>query len=534
MPQIPRFDDEVTVRAPGAPRVSPSAIAAPYEALARGAAQVSGEMAQFGERYREAKRQADASNIVAGVTRSLGDAEFRWSQTPDREEALKGFNAEAEKIKGEALKGVKDPLIAAHVTERFATESVSRSLQTGHAAFALESSKRRGELESNLAQFATSAATAGDGNTRSVAMDNAQSAIEGSVAAGWLDPQAGAKAQLKFRSDVDEATVMRSLNAALSSPDMAAGANAADAVSAAVNDPANFPNLTPEKREALSARAESAAYRLSQRVGARQAHEDVVAEREQRRAQATNETRLLVDIHEGRIPSGALIERMAIAGELSGEGVRAAYAAMDRKEDGRDAPIAAPLWTDVLDGNATVNDVYAAFGRGEISKATQTDMVKSISARGDKRENALERGSYAQLKTALSGNAVEQGIISDPTAKSRQTALWTQAQGEWSRRVIVGGESPEAALADMLPRYTATLDISAPTWLPVPKSGAIGDEESLELARVKLRDRYNSKSIGQSEFDAEAQLLTRYKQFYDLKNAATTKIPLAPKKAGAR
>lgn len=526
MVQIPVFTNQVPVPVARLSTVDPGAFAAVGEAVARGGGAISEVGQEFNQRYMEARRQADATNIVSGVSAKLADMQFRYSKTPDRAAALAGFAGEAQQLRESTLKDISDPLIQSYVSRSFDQESISRENETGNAAFGLESSKRRGDLDTNLNQFATSAAGAASEPLRAQMVDNGVAAIRGAVAAGWLNPEAGAKRELQFHSDIEEVHVRQALNTAIEgqNPDVA------DKLAQALNDPASFPGLTPEKREILSQHADNVAYRLSAREVARQAHEDAQADKLLRQRQAQNETGYLADIYSNKPVDMAQVYRKAYAGELSAAGVNAIEAAIDRRTAGKDDPqTMAHLWGAIGDGKAGAEDVYAAGAAGRIRGETMAEMMRTINERGKQDNNAVERGAFNTLKTALSGGAIEQGLFRfDNTEQARAIQAWAQAQGEWNRRVMLNKEDPMAVLSDLAPKYSST--VQRPTWLAAPRFGQVTDGKTLDAVAVRTLQARDRGEIDAGTYQGEVQLLNNYRNFYLEKasrDAASIVIPFA-------
>ncbi len=259
MPVIPTFETQGTPQIGSrVAEIDPGVAGAPGAALAQAGAQVQGVAQQFQQRYVEARRQATAADLVAGASKQLGDLQFKYSKIPDREAAYNGFTADAAALRQTTLDGISDPLIKAHVQDRLGQEAVIRGLDTQNAAFQLESSARRGDLDTRLNQYAQSAATATNDLLRAKITDDAHADIAGSVAAGWLHPEEGAQHKLQFTSRVQQIAAEQERNAVLTSRDP----DAARAFEKKINDPASFPGLLPQVREQLGYRAENLAYRI--------------------------------------------------------------------------------------------------------------------------------------------------------------------------------------------------------------------------------------------------------------------------------
>lgn len=524
--QIPSFTNDVSVGTARMPRADVGGAGVVGDALARAGAAVSEEGQAFYARYQDARRQADASNIVAGISKQLNDAQFRWSKTPDSQAAFDGFNAEAETLKKTTLDGIKDPQVGSYVTGQFDREAITRGEETRRTAFGLESSARRGDLITNLSQTAASAATAGTPELRGQMLARGIASIHGAVAAGWVTPEMGAEHILKFQSDVDEAGVQRMLNGVLDRNDP----DAAYRLARDVEDPRKFPGLLPEKREILSRQVENTGDRINARAAAADARADILAQRNLTRAQAYNAAQLVVAARAGKLDEKTLPELVRTQ-QLSETGYAAVVAALDREEKGRDDPFAAGnLRAAVESGHADADDINGAFSAGLISTTTHSAMMEKWGERQHQKDDQVERGAFNTLKTALSGGAIEQGIADRifGSGAARATQAWGQAQGEWNRRVLVGKEDPMAVLSDLAPKYSDT--VSRPTWLPTPKFGGVSDSKALDSVALRTLQARERGEIDAATYQGELQVLNNYRAFYTekaIREAASIAIPFA-------
>lgn len=534
MPVVPSFTSDVRADAAAPALANPAAFGQAGEALARGAEQIGGTAEEFNQRYIEARRQADAANLVAGASQQLGDMQFRWSKVPDRQAAYAGFQKEAGDYVASLTDGIQDPLIKAHVADRVGQEAVIRGLDTQNAAFGLESAKQRGDLDLRLDQYAQSAAATGSDMLRAKLSDDATADIHGAVAAGWLRPDEGASRILAVRSQMAEVKVRQLMNAARDREDP----DAADAVTRALGDPGNFPGLLPERREMLQQSSEILGYRLAVRDSARMSREEADAARELRSTQSQNETDLLAGVYNGKIPSNSMLEELARAQQISPAGLEAVHSAIDRGRtkaaEGLDDPaMAARLWSGAAVGGVTSKqDVYDALGRGQLKVATAAELMRTLNERDKQQESEVERGAFATLKTITSGAAVEQGLIKDDTVRAHAEQAWGQAQGEWYRRVIGGHEDPMAVLSDMAPRYASVMP-HAPSWLPAAKFGAIASLDDVKRVYGATKQAFEGKQIGADEFDNQVRVLDAYRAFYAEKNIRDS-VNVIPFRPGAR
>lgn len=503
MPNIPTFNPALDVNLGLMAQVSPGAMAAPGEALARGAEHLENVAAEFNARYQEARRGADAANIMAETTQKLSDAEFRWSKTADRQAALAGYNDEIVKLRKTMLGGINDSQLLSAVTREFDAEAAMRSVQVGNQAFKLESSKRTGDLRTNLQTFATAAASASDPVLRAKAIDDAHKAIAMWEQGAWGTPEEAAQERLGFDSMMDEVSVRHAKNAALGSQDP----RQMQALEIKLNDPASFPGLLPHRREALLEQVTNAADRLESREAARQAHDDATAERNLHRAQSRNEAVILSGIYNGKTVDAAKLEGWALSGAISTDGLQAIHSAMNQAGEGRDDAItAAKLWHDIGTGQATVQDVYARAGSG-ISASTASQMVRAIDASPTGQKSTV-KALYGVLKTAMNGQRIEMGQFggASPAVKA-----WADAQGEWHRRITIDREDPTNVLNDMMRKYAHA---QTPTWLATPKFGTIRSYEDYQRVGRATLQAVRSGAMDQATADVQGQLLKQYSLYY--------------------
>lgn len=507
MPNIPTFNDqEVSVRPSEAAQVSPAAMAAPAEAVSRAASQVGDTMQAFNEKYANAQRAADAAHLTAQASETLGNLQHQFSLVPDRAQAQAGFDAAAVGARKQLLDNISDPFVQSHVAQSFDGEVISRRYDTANAAFRLESSTRRGQMDTDLNSLANGAAGATNDALRAKLTDNALASIKGAVAAGWMDPESGDKLAINFKSQVQEVQARKIMNAAIDSQDGTAAHNLATALS----DPSAFPGLLPERREVLQTRLETLGYRLDQRAIAKVAHQDSVADRQLRQAQGHNEATILAAVDNGKPISDSDLQHLADTQQISAGGVEAIHAAKVRAENGIDDPSRTlQLWHGIGTKQVTSGDIFDALGKGEISRNTSVAMMRSLDAKATKQDDQVGRSAFNQVKTALHGGAIEQGLFKD---NAPAEATWAQAQGEWARRVTVGGENPVSVRDDMLKRYGH--NTTTPTWLDQPKLGIVQSYDDMQKVAKKTLQAHNSGQMSDADFRQQQQLFYQYKNFY--------------------
>jgi hypothetical protein len=277
-------------------------------------------------------------------------------------------------------------------------------------------------------------------------------------------------------------------------------------------------------------RVQQKALMAQERALAMEQRQDMMAQRQLRQTQAANAANLI----------GAAIQGKTIDPGQLGDAVRSqavtpeAATAVLRAQEGQDDPqTALHLYQQLGTGNLQANDISTAVSSHLIKGSTGVELMRGLNERDKSGENQAERMSFDTLKTALGGQAAEQGIDVMGAGKAQSAQLWAQAQGEWNRRVIINHEDPQAALADMIPRYSPKANL--PTWLPAPQMGAITDVSQLPTIVQQTKAAFTAGAITQDQYQAQGQLLQRYQQFFDAKaqRDAAAKAARAPAKPGA-
>lgn len=248
MPQIPFFVNPKEVPTnPGPPTTDPSLYGVAGNAVARGMGEFSDVMAQFNQRYQDARRQADAADLQLESFQRLDDAENRWSKVADRTQAMQGFNNEAAQIKQDMLQRISDPQVKAIWQEGFDKRSITGLWQTASAAFGLESSTRAATLDDHLTGqngYTHQLAQAKSDIERAQILDAAKGDIFSTAAARWITPEDAEKRWLHFQSEGDR---VRAEQDTLADPAAAAKQLA---------DPKNYPMLDEHTRDVLTYKAE--------------------------------------------------------------------------------------------------------------------------------------------------------------------------------------------------------------------------------------------------------------------------------------
>lgn len=541
MPVVPEFNAQLTPNPVAAPLLPMGGGAA--AAASEGADRIVGAAENFADRYAAATRAANASNFNAEASVKLGDMQHRWSLAinpatglPDRTYSEQGFQAEAGQYRDQVLGGITDPLVKAHVTASINSELGARTVDTANAAFQLESSARRGQLDTNLLSLAQAAATTDNPFLRAKLQGQAKDSVMDAAAVGWIAPEEAQKHLIGFNDRIASVQADNFIRTATQgSPDQRM-----DPISLAnaVADPNNFPGMTPTTR----AQKADTAIRLGRTIvsiqAAAEAHADAVADRDLKRGQALNESTILSGIYQGKTIDPAQLDIMARTQQITPGGLEAIHSAQTRAKEGTDDPKATlQLYSQLGAGKDIHGDIVGALSAGTVSGKTAVSLMNANREQQTKQfPDAISKSSFEQLKTSIGGAAVEQGIVM-PWEKSEDAAahrqLWSQAQGEWFNRTLVKHEDPGAVLADMLPRYQKN-PVNTNAW-PNPRLGAIGSTQDATAVWAKTVAAKNSGQITDRQFQDEAGLIDRYRAFYAAQDArqAAAPRPAAGGKGGA-
>lgn len=501
MPRIETFHvSPNAVPGPGdAPRMNPAAAGAVGDAVSRSSDKLYGVLEHFNARYDSARREADAATLQAESMKRLGEAQFRWSRIPDAREAEKGFTAEAATIKSEIAGRIQDPYVAAKFGPHFDDRANSATIAARSGAFALESSKRKGELLTNLNTYSHGLANAANPLERQQILDTADGAIGAYERGGWISPEDAARLRLTTRSKADEVSARQLINA---SPEAAVGL---------LGDNKNFPNLDEKTREVLERQAISRADTLVKQRTAQAEKNERNAERELKIDQGLNEISLIGRLESDKPPT--LEEVTALAGrrQISPDGYMTVRKAILSGELGRDDPaFVNGMHTRILSGEASLAEIRDA-PLSSISMKTKATML-------DKWKGVQEGGAYASRDYKDGIDTLRSAIVTTGpgsqfvrTDEQQKLARARRELDEWIRSTKVGVDDTARVwqkIDEMLPRYQ-----SAPPsayGLPRPRLGEVKTREDVAKIAEATAVALAGGKISDADAIAEDQLLGEY------------------------
>ncbi len=481
-------------------RQDPVAAAGGAAAVARGAKELMGTVEHFEMRYANARREADLATLQAESMKRLGEAQLRWSKVPDADAARQGFDAEAAKIKTEIGGRIQDPYVQMKFNPHFDERATTSSFSTRSAAFGLESSKRKGELLTNLNTYAHAMARADNPLDRQQILDTADEAIGAYERGGWLDPEAASKLRLTTRSKADEVQARQIIN------------DSPEAAMKLLGDAKNFPSLDEKTREVLERQAISRTDTLVRQRVAQAEKNERETERKLKIDQGIKEIEVFGRLDSTNPPSLEDIETLGRTRQISPDGYLSARRAILAGERGRDdADYVNSLHARILAGEASLAEIRDA-PLSSISMKTKSTMM-------DKWKSVQEGGAYASrdyrdgldtLKAAIvTTGPGSQFVRSDEQIK---LARARRELDEWIRANKVGVDDTARVwqkVDEMMPRYQ-----SAPPsayGLPRPRLGEVKTGDDVAKVAEATAAALASGKISEADALAEDQLLGEYR-----------------------
>ena len=532
MPDIPNFLNETTDFQRRVPPVyDPSALAMPGHILARGAEQFSAEMGEFAQRYRQARQQSDAANVVFNASKSIEDLQQKYSMMPDHQAALTGFTKDFASLRDQTLAGISDPFVKSYVTRRLDEEGIARSNEVGRASLGLEASTRRGELDMRMAHAADQAAASTDPVNTQRIIDEEIGDIKGSAAAGWIKPEEAAQHELNFRSMVQEVQVRRAINAAVDTQ----SSSQMHHIEMALSDPSQFPGLRAEQRERMQYQVEGLAGRYEQLAIARQNHADAQNAAALRRTQALNAAKFMaMPLDQISQVKQSTFQQMADHQLISAEGLKIAY---DRQHEAIEGQTTDPigllkLHDDLMHGDPTaVSRAIKGVAEHRYSLKDALPIVEHEPAA----MTPTQRLAFDQIGKMFPVNNDPSNLLKlDPaqreTQYQAQAAAQTYALGQFRAHPDA---DPFAISADTIKRFAPT---AGPAPFPLPdqkymgKISSINSLTDLQTVWTNLTAARDAQSITKAEYERQAEILAPFAYYYRYPPDRGATAPAQPKK----
>lgn len=247
MPTVPEFAPEITApESPELAQASPQAFAHTGATLAQGAGQLSDQMAEFNQRYTEARRLSNAADSMVSLNSALTSAAEQRSLIPDHRQAVASFNADADALQKQQIDPISDPFTKTLVQQEFDRARALHEANVGSASLHLEVGKDVGTLDQQLTQVLPHQyAQATSDAQRQQIIDLARSSIDARIKGGYITGDQGTERLTAFLKRADYADAYRDIDA-----DPAAALEK-------LENPANYPNMDELSRARMISHAES-------------------------------------------------------------------------------------------------------------------------------------------------------------------------------------------------------------------------------------------------------------------------------------
>lgn len=235
-------------------------------AIGGGAMRVGGALDQFAAAEQRMRDETDIRRGTVELSRTLGELEVDFQGRDLRDGQVAA--AEFQRMAGEARDRIAQQL-SGRAREAFSLRAdeliLPREFNVRRDAFQRNAQAAVATLQDDLRSNANFAAASRNPAERETYLREGQAAIEGAVAAGFVNPEAAGRLARGFRSDVQMADVNRLM-----------GTNPAAAIRL-LNDQAATPDIDADRRQslinnaltrqdAMVARAEASAARAERRI----------------------------------------------------------------------------------------------------------------------------------------------------------------------------------------------------------------------------------------------------------------------------
>lgn len=207
------------------------------------------------------RREADLTDRLGRATAELADLELTYEKDTDFKTAGSRFQQAVDEVKSKYIDGA-DPVVAQAFGKRYSELALAKSLSVRKAAVKREMDYNVASLDTSLDVFATSAAKAKSPEERDLIDNQARVAIASAVASGSITQEDAGKRERRYRSRLDEATVLRDMQ---ENPSITADKLAID--------PSYAANVDPVQRERYVSQAYTRAESIRTREEARIAKE---------------------------------------------------------------------------------------------------------------------------------------------------------------------------------------------------------------------------------------------------------------------
>lgn len=234
---------------PAAPSATVQPIAAPVpdtSAVFGAAAGLADKAVAFAQKQYQGDQETKASTARAEYLTGLQTLQDEYSQSDDYSNAPQEFQQKRYRLASDAMSGIQDPKVLADLQLHMTVAGLSAQGKVNAAALKRQVDAGVAGLDSSVDDLQQRAAGAGSPRERQELVGTAFQSIDNAASAGNIDATAAVSRKRLFLHGLSTADVARSI-----------AANPAAAITS-LDDPNNYPALTPFERETLKAQAVAA------------------------------------------------------------------------------------------------------------------------------------------------------------------------------------------------------------------------------------------------------------------------------------
>ncbi len=221
---------------PGVPSVAPAAV---DTSLGTALTAAGKEVLAVNTKISDAQDETAAALARTEYLKRIDDLRAKYTQSDDYKNAETNFATDAANAQRELLGGISDPKRRAQTGLQMEVQAINGQRVVRTTMLSKEADTNVAGLNARLATYATSAASAPTPAARQAIVQSADADIQQQVSAGWLHATDGARASIQLRQTLDQTDARRAID-----KDPAAAA-------VALQDPKQFPNLSPGIRQTL-------------------------------------------------------------------------------------------------------------------------------------------------------------------------------------------------------------------------------------------------------------------------------------------
>lgn len=197
------------------------------------------EVSAFGVKLSDSQDETRAANARTNFMTKIDELRGKYSEDSDFQNAEKNFTRDAIEAQTAELENISDPKRRAETRLHMQVQLLGGKREVQSAALSQESDTNVSEFITRWSSYGRDAATAPTPAARLVTLGAADADLDRMVTAGWISDVDGAKHKIQLRETIDDSDVRKLIEG-----NPRAGL-------AALEDPKQFPALSPARRQTL-------------------------------------------------------------------------------------------------------------------------------------------------------------------------------------------------------------------------------------------------------------------------------------------